>query len=69
MALQNVVEKLHFCKRMETKTPCSTVVDSWKSPQRMNFLNIYNRWLLVLDLIIDNNGGNRLVETKRSKLY
>ena len=69
MALQNVVEKLHFRKRMETKALCSTVVDAWKSTQPIKLLNIYSRWLLVLDLIIEDKGGNRLVEMKRGKLY
>ena len=68
MALQNVVEKLHFRKRMETKALCSTVVEAWKSLQPIKLLNIYSRWLLVLDLIIKDKGGNRLVETKRGKL-
>ena len=69
MALQNVVEKLHFRKRMETTALCGTVVEAWKSLQPIKLLNVYNRWLLVLDLIIEDNGGNRLVETKRGKLY
>ena len=69
MALQNVVEKLHFCKRMETTALCGTVVEAWKSLQPIKLLNIYSRWLLVLDLIIEDKGGNRLVETKRGKLY
>ena len=69
MALKNVVEKLQFRKRMEPKALCSTVVDTWKSLQPIKLLNVYNHWLLVLDLIIEDNGDNRLVETKRGKLY
>ena len=30
---------------------------------------MYNRWLKVLDLIIEDDGGDRFVETKRGKLY
>ena len=30
---------------------------------------MYSHWLKVLDLIIEDNGGNRLVEAKSGKLY
>ena len=54
---------------METKVLCNTVVDAWKSLHPIKLLNVYNCWLLVLDLIIEDNSGNRLIETKRGKLY
>ena len=31
--------------------------------------NVYERWKLVLDLIIEDNGGDRLIESKRGKLF
>ena len=67
--MQNVVEKLHFCKRVESKALCNTVADAWKKLDSIKLQNVYNRWLMVLDLIIDNNSNNALVETKRGKLY
>ena len=30
---------------------------------------VYRRWKIVLDLIIEDDGGNRKVETKRGKLF
>ena len=58
-----------FRKRMETTALCGTVVEAWKILQLIKLLNVYTRWLLVLDLIIEDNDGNRLVKTKRGKLY
>ena len=31
--------------------------------------NVYERWKLVLDLIIEDNGGDRLIKSKRGKLF
>ena len=31
--------------------------------------NVYNRWKIVLDLIIEDYGEDRLIEAKRGKLY
>ena len=31
--------------------------------------NVYERWKLVLDLIIEDKGGDRLIESKRGKLF
>ena len=36
---------------------------------RLKLKNVYNRWLKVLDLIIEDDGGDRFVESKRGKLY
>ena len=69
MALQNVVEKLHFRKRMEAKALCNTVEEAWKQLDSIKLQNVYNRWKMVLDLIIEDNGGDRLIEAKRGKLY
>ena len=31
--------------------------------------NVYDRWRVVLDLIIEDNGGDQLIEAKRGKLF
>ena len=69
MALQNVVEKLHFRKRTEVEALCRTVEAAWKILEPIKLENVYARWLKVLDLIIEDDGGDRLVESKRGKLY
>ena len=69
MAFQNVVEKMHVGKRMELSALCSTVEDAWGELDPVKLQNVYTRWKMVLDLIIEDDGGNRLVEARRGKLY
>ena len=45
------------------------VDDAWKKLESIKLEDVYSRWLKVLDLIIEDNGGDRLVEAKRGKLY
>ena len=46
-----------------------TVDEAWKQFKPQKLTNIWNRWKMVLDLIIDDEGGDRLVESRRGKLY
>ena len=41
----------------------------WKVFEPIKLTNIWNRWRLVLDLIIEDEGGDRLVERRRGKLF
>ena len=68
-SLRRVVEKLHFRKRTEVEALCRTVKAAWKILEPIKLKNVYARWLKVLDLIIEDNGGDCLVESKRGKLY
>ena len=69
MAIQSVVEKMHFCQRTEVEALFRTVTQSWKDFESIKLENVYHRIIMVLDLIIDDGGGNRLVESKRGKLF
>ena len=69
MALQSVVEKLHFKKRNEKEALARTVRKGWDDLEDIKLANVWERWKLVLDLIIADNGGNSKVESKRGKLY
>ena len=69
MALQNVVEKLHFRQRTQVEALCRTVEEAWTKLETVKLENVYTRWLKVLDLIIEDDGGDRFVESKRGKLY
>ena len=69
MALQSKVEKMHFRKRTNANAIARTVEAAWEELEPVKMTNVWNRWKMVLDLIIDDNGGNALVETKRGKLY
>ena len=46
-----------------------TVNKAWEELEPVKLTNVFNRWKLVLDLIIDDEGGNRKVESKRGKLF
>ena len=37
--------------------------------ESVKLTNIWHRWRLVLDLIIEDKGGDRLVESRRGKLF
>ena len=60
---------MHIGKRMELNALCKTVEDAWGELDPVKLQNVYTRWKMVLDLIIEDNGGNRLVEARRGKLY
>ena len=69
MALQNVVERLHFKKRKELDALARTTEDAWGELESMKLTNVWNRWRLVLDLIVEGEGGDGMVEAKRGKLF
>ena len=69
MALQNVVEKLHTKSRMEVQALARTVERGWQELEPVKLENVHRRWKMVLDLIIEDKGGNAKVETKRGKLF
>ena len=69
MYFQPVVKKEHFRLRKELKALCRTVDRAWDTLEAIKLENVYNRWKIVLDLIIEDGGGNSKVESKRGKLY
>jgi hypothetical protein len=55
---------------MEEMNALARTVDRvWDDLESVKLTNALNRWWLVLDLIINNNGDNRLVELKSGKLF
>ena len=44
-----------------------TVNSAFQNIHQSTFHNIHKRWLTVLDIIIDSNGENNMVETRRNK--
>ena len=50
-----MVEKLHLFKRQDSE-PCAI---PWTKHE---FRNAYERWKLVLNLIIKDDGGDRCIE-------
>ena len=54
---------------VEVKALYNTVREAWKQLDSIKLKNVYNCWKMVLGLIIDDNGGDRLIEANRGKLY
>ena len=44
---------------------CKTVRDAWEQLNPIKLENIYKRWKLVFNLIIEDEGRNSKVESKR----
>jgi hypothetical protein len=69
MLIQNVVEKLHRGRVMKEDALAETVLEAFQKFDGITKLAaIARRWELVLDLILDDNGGNDLVESKQRVL-
>ena len=69
MTIQSVVEKLHRQRPMNNDALADTVFQAFDEFDGYTKLAaIGTRWKTVLDLIIDDKGGNDLVETRRGAL-
>ena len=68
MAFQKMVEKLHLRQRTEVKALANTVNKAWDELEPIKLENVYNQWKMVLELIIEDKGGDGKIESKRSKL-
>ena len=42
---------------------------AWGELDAVKLTNVYERWKLVLDLILKDDGGDRFIESNRSKLF
>ena len=42
---------------------------AWEQFKEVKLTNIWEQWRLFLDLIIEDEGGDRLVESRRGKLF
>ena len=56
-------------KRKELDALARTTEDAWDELESIKLANVWNRWRLVLDLIIEDEGGDRKVEAKRGKIF
>jgi hypothetical protein len=69
MSIQHVVERLHRNRVMNERALSDTVLEAFdRFDGFMKLGAIARRWELVLDLILEDDGGNNLVETKRGVL-
>ena len=67
MAMQSVVEKEHYGLRKNPDALWRTMQRAWEILLPQKLANIYARWKLILDLIIEDKGGDRLIESRRGK--
>ena len=61
MAIQNVVEKWSFRLRKEKNVVAKTVEEAWEQSEEVKLTTFSEQWCLVLDLIIEDEDGDRLV--------
>jgi len=69
MSLQNIVERLHIFQRHEKNALQRTVYTGFEDMDQIKFEKVAKRIEEVLRLIIADNGGNRLVETNRGRVF
>ena len=67
-SLQSHVEKLHYRRRSENDALARTVMDAWAEYPAEKLTRIFDRLPKVMQLIIDDDGGNEQVEVRRGKL-
>lgn len=70
MAIQCAVTRVQRGKRCQTNALANSVQDTWKeylNPQA--FTNVHGRIRVVLNLIVEGQGGNENIESKRGKLF
>ena len=69
MAFKNIVENQPVGCMKEATCLARTVNVAWTDLEPVKLENVWKHWRLALNLIIDDAGDNRLVETKRGKLF
>jgi hypothetical protein len=65
MALQNRTEKKSFDLRISNNNVFAAVQEAWDETPALTLAKIFDRIPKVLDLIVEDNGGNRLVQNNR----
>ena len=69
MSLQSAVEKQFRGSRNDSKALVKKIEETWALYDSSIFYHVYERWGKVLQLVIDDKGDNRMVESNRGKLF
>jgi len=70
MSIQAVVTRVHHKRRCHPDALAKSVLDAWSNYLSPNaFQNVHRRLRVMLTCIVDDRGGNSLVEAKRGKLF
>ena len=70
MSVQSAVIKAHRNRRCHPDALAKSITEAWEHGLSTKaFDNVFGRLKVVLRCILDDNGGNTLVESKRGKLF
>ena len=70
MSIQAAVQRVHHMRRCHHDALAASVQQAWSSYLSSEaFHNVWRRLRVVLVCILENEGGNQLVESKRGKLF
>jgi hypothetical protein len=69
MSLQSAVEKHFRGSRNDVKALVAKIEETWSLYNSSVFQCIFERWVKVLQLVIDDNGDNNLVDSHRGVLF
>ena len=68
-SLQSAVEKLHRDKRTDADAIAHSALQAWRALPSDKISRVFSRIPVVLDLIIEDQGGNDKVEGRRGQLF
>jgi len=69
-SIQSTVSKVQRMRQCHHEVLAKSVHDAWENKLSIRaFANVYQRLRVVLSCIVDDSGGNALVEEKRGKLF
>lgn len=70
MSVQAAVTRVHHKRQYHPDALAQSVKDAWDNYLSPNaFKNVHGRLRIVLHCIVEDNGGNNIVEQKRGKLF
>lgn len=70
MSIQAAVTRVHYMRRCHHDALARSVEEAWNSYlSPLSFARVHRRLRVVLTCIVDDKGGNELVESKRGKLF
>jgi len=70
MSIQAAVTRVHYMRRCHHDALARSVEEAWNSYlSPLSFERVHRRLRVVLTCIVDDKGGNELVESKRGKLF
>lgn len=70
MSIQSAVTRVHQLRRCQADALAKSVKEAWeKNLSETAFTNVFNKLVVVLKSIVQDEGGNAFVEENRGKLF